>query len=46
MTTVRRMASVMRPRPLTKDIRAVLRAQTDMAKVIRVLRPVVHYKGL
>jgi tRNA-splicing ligase RtcB len=29
-----------------KDIRAVLRAQKDMVKVIRTLRPVLNYKGL
>ncbi len=28
-----------------KDIRAVLRAQKDMAKVTRTLRPVLNYKG-
>lgn len=28
-----------------KDIRAVLRAQKDMVKVIRTLRPVLNYKG-
>jgi tRNA-splicing ligase RtcB len=29
-----------------KDIRAVLRAQKDMVKVIRTLKPVLNYKGL
>jgi len=29
-----------------KDIRAVLRAQKDMVKVTRTLRPVLNYKGL
>jgi tRNA-splicing ligase RtcB len=29
-----------------KDIRAVLRAQKEMAKVTRTLRPVLNYKGL
>jgi tRNA-splicing ligase RtcB len=29
-----------------KDIRAVLRAQRDLVKVIRTLRPVLNYKGL
>jgi tRNA-splicing ligase RtcB len=29
-----------------KDIRAVVRAQRDLVKVIRVLRPVLNYKGL
>ncbi len=29
-----------------KDIRAVLRAQRDMVKVIRTLRPLLNYKGL
>jgi tRNA-splicing ligase RtcB (3'-phosphate/5'-hydroxy nucleic acid ligase) len=29
-----------------KDIRAVLRAQKEMVKVIRTLRPVLNYKGL
>ena len=28
-----------------KDIRAVLRAQQQLVKVTRVLRPVVSYKG-
>jgi len=28
-----------------KDIRAVIRAQRDLVKVIRVLRPVLNYKG-
>jgi tRNA-splicing ligase RtcB len=28
-----------------KDIRAVLRAQHDLAKVTRTLRPVLNYKG-
>ena len=28
-----------------KDIRAVLRAQKDMVKVTRTLRPVLNYKG-
>ncbi len=29
-----------------KDIRAVLRAQHDMVKVTRTLRPVLNYKGV
>ena len=29
-----------------KDIRTVLRAQRDLVKVIRVLRPVLNYKGV
>jgi tRNA-splicing ligase RtcB (3'-phosphate/5'-hydroxy nucleic acid ligase) len=29
-----------------KDIRAVLRAQKDLVKVIRTLRPVLNYKGV
>ncbi len=29
-----------------KDIRAVLRAQKDMVKVTRTLRPVLNYKEL
>ncbi|MEZ5401270.1 MAG: RtcB family protein [Bryobacteraceae bacterium] len=29
-----------------KDIRAVLRAQRDLTKVIRTLRPVLNYKGV
>jgi tRNA-splicing ligase RtcB len=29
-----------------KDIRAVLRAQKDMVKVTRTLRPLLNYKGL
>lgn len=29
-----------------KDIRSVLRAQQDLVKVIRTLRPVLNYKGL
>ena len=29
-----------------KDIRAVLRAQHDLVKVVRTLRPVLNYKGL
>jgi tRNA-splicing ligase RtcB len=29
-----------------KDIRAVLRAQKDMVKVTRTLRPVLNYKGV
>jgi tRNA-splicing ligase RtcB (3'-phosphate/5'-hydroxy nucleic acid ligase) len=29
-----------------KDIRAVLRAQKDMVKVIRTLRPLLNYKGV
>ena len=28
-----------------KDIRAVLRAQQELVKVTRVLRPVLSYKG-
>jgi tRNA-splicing ligase RtcB (3'-phosphate/5'-hydroxy nucleic acid ligase) len=28
-----------------KDIKAVLRAQRDLVKVMRVLRPVLNYKG-
>jgi tRNA-splicing ligase RtcB len=28
-----------------KDIRAVLRAQRELVKVTRVLRPVLNYKG-
>jgi tRNA-splicing ligase RtcB len=28
-----------------KDIREVLRAQRDLVKVTRVLRPVLNYKG-
>jgi len=29
-----------------KDIRAVLRAQKELVKVIRTLRPVLNYKGV
>jgi tRNA-splicing ligase RtcB len=29
-----------------KDIRAVLRAQKELVKVTRTLRPVFNYKGL
>jgi tRNA-splicing ligase RtcB len=29
-----------------KDIRAVLRAQKEMVKVIRTLRPVLNYKAV
>ena len=29
-----------------KDIKAVLRAQQDLVKVTRVLRPVLNYKGV
>jgi tRNA-splicing ligase RtcB (3'-phosphate/5'-hydroxy nucleic acid ligase) len=29
-----------------KDVRAVLKAQTEMVKVTRILRPVLNYKGL
>ena len=29
-----------------KDIKAVLRAQRDLVKVTRVLRPVLNYKGV
>ena len=29
-----------------KDIRAVLKAQKEMVKVIRTLRPVLNYKGV
>jgi len=29
-----------------KDIRAVLRAQREMVKIIRTLRPVLNYKGV
>lgn len=29
-----------------KDIRAVLRAQHDLVKVTRTLRPVLNYKGV
>jgi len=29
-----------------KDIRAVLRAQKEMVKVTRTLRPVLNYKGV
>ena len=29
-----------------KDIRAVLRAQKDMVRVMRTLRPVLNYKGV
>jgi tRNA-splicing ligase RtcB (3'-phosphate/5'-hydroxy nucleic acid ligase) len=29
-----------------KDIRAVLRAQRDLVKIVRVLRPVLNYKGV
>jgi tRNA-splicing ligase RtcB len=29
-----------------KDIRAVLRAQKDMVKITRTLRPVLNYKGV
>lgn len=29
-----------------KDIRAVLRAQKEMVKVIRTLRPLLNYKGV
>ena len=29
-----------------KDIRAVLRAQKDMVKITRTLRPVLNYKGI
>ena len=28
-----------------KNIRAVLRAQRDLVKVVRTLRPVLNYKG-
>jgi tRNA-splicing ligase RtcB (3'-phosphate/5'-hydroxy nucleic acid ligase) len=28
-----------------KDIRAVLRAQVELVKVMRTLRPVLNYKG-
>jgi tRNA-splicing ligase RtcB len=28
-----------------KDIKAVLRAQRDLVRVTRVLRPVLNYKG-
>ena len=29
-----------------KDVKAVLRAQRDLVKVTRVLRPVLNYKGV
>ena len=29
-----------------KDIKSVLRAQRDLVKVTRVLRPVLNYKGV
>jgi len=29
-----------------KDIRAVLRAQKELVKVVRTLRPVLNYKGV
>jgi tRNA-splicing ligase RtcB len=29
-----------------KDIKTVLRAQRDLVKVTRVLRPVLNYKGV
>ena len=29
-----------------KDIRAVLRAQRELVKVTRTLRPVLNYKGM
>jgi tRNA-splicing ligase RtcB len=29
-----------------KDIRAVLKAQRELVKVIRTLRPVLNYKGV
>jgi tRNA-splicing ligase RtcB len=29
-----------------KEVRAVLRAQKDMVKITRTLRPVLNYKGL
>jgi tRNA-splicing ligase RtcB (3'-phosphate/5'-hydroxy nucleic acid ligase) len=29
-----------------KDIRAVVRAQRDLVKVVRVLRPILNYKGI
>jgi tRNA-splicing ligase RtcB len=29
-----------------KDIKAVLRAQRDLVKVTRVLRPILNYKGV
>jgi tRNA-splicing ligase RtcB len=29
-----------------KDIRAVLRAQKDLVKITRTLRPVLNYKGV
>ena len=29
-----------------KDIKAVLRAQRDLVKMMRVLRPVLNYKGV
>jgi tRNA-splicing ligase RtcB len=29
-----------------KDIKAVLRAQRDLVKVTRVLRPLLNYKGV
>jgi tRNA-splicing ligase RtcB len=31
--------------PAYKDIRVVLRAQSDLVKVVRTLRPVLNYKG-
>ena len=29
-----------------KDIRAVARAQRELVKIVRVLRPVLNYKGI
>jgi tRNA-splicing ligase RtcB len=29
-----------------KDVRAVLRAQKDLVKITRTLRPVLNYKGV
>jgi tRNA-splicing ligase RtcB len=29
-----------------KDIRAVVRAQRELVKIVRVLRPVLNYKGV
>jgi tRNA-splicing ligase RtcB len=29
-----------------KDIRAVLKAQRELVKVVRTLRPVLNYKGI
>jgi len=41
MTSGRRIGYAM----VYKDIRAVARAQRDLVKVVRVLRPVLNFKG-